>query len=77
MNPLLEKTNINIPVEDELNEFRQEIEQKYAEAEMKNFVMLRPLKFKSTQRESPTEHHQSIAPEKAPATVRSRITHKT
>jgi len=48
MNPVLEKMNINVPVEEELNEFRQEIEEKFAQAESKKFVMARPIKFKTT-----------------------------
>ena len=36
-----EKRNINVLVEDELDEFRQEIEVKFAEAETKSYVMAR------------------------------------
>ena len=72
----MERTNINVPVEDELNEFRQEIEQKYAEAEMKNYVMLRTLNTKSTHRvNEPSIERQSVEPEKSQRTVKSRITH--
>ena len=41
LNPQLKKTNINVPVEEELVEFRQEIEQKFALAEMKDYRMQR------------------------------------
>ena len=43
MNIVLEKANINVPVEEELNEFRQEIEEKFASAESRGFVMLRSI----------------------------------
>ena len=36
-----EKRNVNVLVEDELDEFRQEIEVKFAEAETKRYVMAR------------------------------------
>ena len=41
MNPILEKININVPVEEELNEFRREIEEKYAEAGTNTYAMMR------------------------------------
>ena len=80
MNPLMEKTNINVPVEEELNEFRQEIEQKYAESETKSYVMQRTLKFKSpeVERECSTERKVAVPLDKAtPTTVKSRVTHHT
>ena len=41
MNPTLKKTDINVPVEEELVEFRQEIEQKFSLAEMRDYRMQR------------------------------------
>jgi len=59
-----EKRNINVLVEDELDEFRQEIEVKFAEAGTKSYVMARkvepPKKHQKHKKKSSTRQNLDL-----------------